>query len=323
VEVPRRRTTQKADGQAARRRLELLAEQLAAEERLAAERDGDLEPGTEGQPVDVARQEDERTVPQTGAAARHRASALSGRDRLAAQMHDRLPGRWQSLLGRGLTPQHIVVVVGVLAVLGCVTVWWVISAAPSTVTPVANPVGSAATPAPDAASDAGSEESSGESGAPSEVSPAPPAATPTQVVVDVSGKVREPGIVTLPPGSRVADALDSAGGPRPGAKLDTLNLARVLVDGEQIVVGLPPADRAGSAAVGSSGGAPDASVAPVNLNAATQEQLESLPGVGPVTASAILEWRTEHGRFSSVDELLEVKGIGDATLADLRDRVTV
>src|SRR5699024_501820 len=111
--------------------------------------------------------------------------------------------------------------------------------------------------------------------------------------------------------------------PRPGAKLDTLNLARVLVDGEQIVVGLPPADRAGSAAVGSSGGAPDASVAPVNLNAATQEQLESLPGVGPVTAAAVLEWRTEHGRFSSVDELLEVKGIGDATLADLRDRVTV
>jgi competence protein ComEA len=156
-------------------------------------------------------------------------------------------------------------------------------------------------------------------------SPGPglPAASPTdeegEVVVDVAGKVRRPGIVRLPLGSRVVDAVDAAGGARRGADLTGLNLARVLTDGEQVLVGLP-------AAAGPTVAAPGTTAAGgvlVNLNTATQPELETLPGVGPVTATSILEWRAEHGAFSSVDELLEVSGIGDATLAEIAPHVTL
>lgn len=144
----------------------------------------------------------------------------------------------------------------------------------------------------------------------------PTSADPTpnaDVVVDVAGKVEEPGIVTLPAGSRVIDAVDAAGGAEPKADTTTLNLARVLIDGEQIVVGITP--------VAAPGGAPAAGQK-VSLNSATTEQLDELPGVGPVTAAAILDWRAKNGGFKAVEDLLDVKGIGDATLADLRDLVT-
>ncbi len=138
------------------------------------------------------------------------------------------------------------------------------------------------------------------------------------VTVDVAGKVRRPGIAVLPAGSRVVDALRSAGGARRGVDLTALNLARVLVDGEQILVGVDlPQGVAGSLGVPGEGGTL------VNINTADQVLLESLPGVGPVTAEAIMSWRTEHGSFTSVDELLEVDGIGDATLADLAPHVTI
>jgi competence protein ComEA len=141
------------------------------------------------------------------------------------------------------------------------------------------------------------------------------------VVVDVTGKVRHRGIVELSAGSRVIDAIDAAGGARPHADLSTLNLARVLIDGEQIVVGLDiPLMNAPDAT--SSAGVGDAT-APLNLNTATSEQLETLPGIGPVTAAAILQWRDEHGSFTSVDELMEVSGIGPATLADIEALVYV
>jgi len=142
------------------------------------------------------------------------------------------------------------------------------------------------------------------------------------LVVDVTGKVRRPGIVELPQGSRVVDALEAAGGARPAADTSTLNLARLLIDGEQIVVGIA-LPGAGPMAVPSAPDTSDASIAPVNLNTATAQQLETLPGVGPVTAAAILEWRTQHGIFSSVDELLEVSGIGEATLGELKPYVHV
>ncbi|MEU0035894.1 ComEA family DNA-binding protein [Streptomyces sp. NPDC006333] len=138
------------------------------------------------------------------------------------------------------------------------------------------------------------------------------------IVVDVSGKVRSPGLQRLPAGSRVEDALRAAGGVRPGTNTEGLNRARLLVDGEQVVVGAP-APAAGPATGGSltggaggagSGAAPSA---PVSLNTATVEQLDTLPGVGPVLAQHIIEYRTEHGGFRSVDELREVKGIGDPT----------
>jgi competence protein ComEA len=146
-------------------------------------------------------------------------------------------------------------------------------------------------------------------------------------VVDVAGKVRRPGIATLPLGARVVDALEAAGGARRGVGLGSLNLARVLTDGEQIVVGVPAlpgvAASAASAPTGSGTGVAGPGAPMVNINSAGQAELEQLPGIGPVTAQAILAYRSERGTFSSVDELLEVSGIGDATLADVAPYVTL
>ncbi|MFC8428883.1 helix-hairpin-helix domain-containing protein [Streptomyces sp. NPDC057253] len=157
-----------------------------------------------------------------------------------------------------------------------------------------------------------------------------PGTAGAEIVVDVSGKVREPGVHRLPAGSRVADALKAAGGVRPGTDTDALNRARFLVDGEQVVVGGPaPAPAPGVAGgpvnggpagpVG--GGGPAGAAAPVSLNTATVDQLDTLPGVGPVLAQHILDYRTRHGGFRSVDELREVNGIGDRRFADLRNLV--
>ncbi|MFC9154864.1 helix-hairpin-helix domain-containing protein [Streptomyces bauhiniae] len=142
-----------------------------------------------------------------------------------------------------------------------------------------------------------------------------------QIVVDVSGKVRDPGIRRLPSGSRVADALKAAGGVRPGVREEGLNRARFLVDGEQIVVGAsgaPPPAGVGAGAVAPAGGGPST---PVSLGTATVEQLDTLPGVGPVLAQRIIDYRTQHGGFRSVDELRQVDGIGDRRFSDLRARV--
>nr|WP_037857285.1 ComEA family DNA-binding protein [Streptomyces sp. NRRL F-5065] len=138
-----------------------------------------------------------------------------------------------------------------------------------------------------------------------------------EIVVDVGGKVRRPGVHKLPPGSRVADALRAAGGVRPGTDTDALNRARFLVDGEQIVVGAPgPAPGPDGSVPGT--GAP---AGLISLNTATAEQLDTLPGVGPVLARHIIDYRTRHGGFRSVDELREVNGIGERRFADLRDLV--
>ncbi|MFF4530371.1 helix-hairpin-helix domain-containing protein [Streptomyces sp. NPDC001407] len=139
------------------------------------------------------------------------------------------------------------------------------------------------------------------------------------VVVDVTGKVLRPGIQRLPSGSRVVDALDAAGGARPGTDTTGLNRARVLMDGEQIVVGAPPGPAGAPAPSGApAGGRP---AGPVSLNSATAEQLDSLPGVGPVLAQHIVDYRTEHGGFRSVDELRHVNGIGTRRFTDLRPLV--
>ncbi|STZ44547.1 helix-hairpin-helix repeat-containing competence protein ComEA [Mycolicibacterium gilvum] len=167
-------------------------------------------------------------------------------------------------------------------------------------------------------------------------SAAPGAPAPAEpVVVSVVGLVHTPGLVTLPPGSRIADALDAAGGALDGADMLGLNMARRVADGEQIVVGLgaPPGQptRMGSAVVadaGSPGGGAMPENSPgspglVDLNSATVEQLDTLPGVGPVTAAAIVAWRDANGRFTSVDQLGDVDGIGPARLDKLRDLVRV
>jgi competence protein ComEA len=151
-----------------------------------------------------------------------------------------------------------------------------------------------------------------------------PTATPRpRVVVHVTGAVRRPGLVELPGGSRVNDAVSAAGGATRRADLASVNLARVLVDGEQIVVLRRGAVAAPVVAPGTSTGGASAPTAPVDLNIATLQQLDGLPGVGPVLAQRIIDWRSKHGRFSSVDELTEVSGIGERTLADLRALVRV
>ncbi|QCW50594.1 ComEA family DNA-binding protein [Nocardioides dongxiaopingii] len=172
-------------------------------------------------------------------------------------------------------------------------------------------------------------------------STAPPAAPPAPaeplagaagaatVTVDVAGRVRRPGIVVLDAGARVVDALERAGGARPAVDLSSLNLARVLVDGEQILVGVdggapvPPSGSASGPAGATVPGSAGAPAGLVDLNLADQALLETLPDVGPVTAAAIIAWREEHGAFTAVTELLEVSGIGDATLATLTPLVTV
>ena len=148
------------------------------------------------------------------------------------------------------------------------------------------------------------------------------ATTSNKIVVDVVGQVKAPGIYQLPAGARVADALAAAGGPLPGVDLTTVNLARRLSDGEQVAIGVPGAPASAGPVDGGVAGSVSSS-APVDLNTASIEQLDGLPGVGPVLAQHILDWRTAHGRFASVDQLREVSGIGPAKFADIKGLVTV
>lgn len=145
--------------------------------------------------------------------------------------------------------------------------------------------------------------------------------TAAPLVVHVAGAVARPGLVRVPAGARVADAIAAAGGTVEGADLDRLNLAATLADGSRLYVpfaGRPvPPDETPAGAEG--GGASTV----VDLNTATAAELESLPGIGPATARAIIEHRQRHGRFRSVDELLAVRGIGPAKLAQIRGRVRV
>lgn len=245
-------------------------------------------------------------------------------EQAAAPLRRRLAehGRW------GISHQHLTLalltVIAVVALAG----WWVLRSVPSSepvqitssrTLPTSGPAETTPTGAAIPAA------SSGSAPATPAGATVPGSSAAATVVVDVAGKVRRPGIVELPAGSRVVDALHRAGGVRPRVDTTALNLARVLVDGEQIVVGLeipqiavPPAD-----SVPTSAGAPSAGPSPVDLNTATPEQLETLPDIGPVTAAAIVTWRTENGSFTSVDELLEVSGIGDATLANVAPFVFV
>jgi competence protein ComEA len=147
--------------------------------------------------------------------------------------------------------------------------------------------------------------------------------------VHVAGRVLRPGVVHLPAGARVIDAVAAVGGVTAGADAARINLARPLADGEQVLVlaeGEPaPALGPGSVGPPAGAGAPASVGGPalVDLNTATLADLDTLPGVGPVLAQRILDWRRTNGRFTSVDELREITGVGEKRLADLRGKVTV
>ncbi len=147
-------------------------------------------------------------------------------------------------------------------------------------------------------------------------------ASAAPIIVDVAGWVRQPGVYEFASGDRVIDAIDRAGGPRKGADLTTLNLAAPLTDGTQIVVPKPGSTTSGDTGFvrrpATSGG-----TTLININSASETELEELPGVGPVTAAAIIDYRTQNGPFATVDDLIDVTGIGPSTLEQIRPFATV
>ncbi|GAB3945155.1 ComEA family DNA-binding protein [Corynebacterium tapiri] len=150
------------------------------------------------------------------------------------------------------------------------------------------------------------------------------AAPDAEIVVSVVGAVHKPGLVRLNTGDRVADAIAAAGGQLPEADPAALNQAQLLVDGQQIVVPLPGAPPVGAASSTSTGGSVSGNAgAGTSLNTADAAALEELDGVGQATAAAIIAYREEHGGFTSIDQLLDVKGIGPAKFAAIKDEVTL
>lgn len=268
-----------AHDEAVARRLELLSAELA--------REGRRTPHTRVRPVDPP--EPETTGPDDAGESGPPDFAIPRPGRHAAPRRVGLPP-WADRFALGPGPVAVVAVLVAAGLAGCL--WWLLQGRPE---PVEIEQASAVPLETPRGAGAAAEGASGE------------------VVVDVAGKVRKPGIVVLEPGARVVDALQAAGGALPGVDLSGLNLARPLVDGEQVLVGVaPPPGAVGPGAGGR-----------ISLNTATAVQLEELPGVGPVTAGAIVAFREEHGPFTSVQELLDVSGIGEATLAKIEPHVTL
>ena len=212
----------------------------------------------------------------------------------------------------------VVAVLALVVALGCafvLRILWAERAAEGEALPVAGATGQASTRGPDGAA------------APEVVSRSAPETTvgeapQAELVVHVVGQVAKPGLVRLRAGARVADAIESAGGATRAADLTAMNLARAVVDGEQVFVPKPGEEPPAAVAPQMPGGS-TAGDGSVNLNTADLDALDALPGVGPVLAQRILDWRAEHGRFTSVEELGEVSGIGDKLLSQLRPKVTV
>lgn len=251
----------------------------------------------------------ERDVAGKPSSLRDRAAEIFSRVRSGGGFGSRVP-----LPDPGGPGLRILVLVGVLAAaIAGFVVWRTRPVAEPVAPPV--PMGAhlnvgAASAGPEAAGSAGS----GIGGAGRAASSAPA----STVVVYVTGKVRKPGVLALPAGSRVVDAVEAAGGLRKGATPGGVNFARRLVDGEHIIVG---ANATGGDGV-QSAGRPDGGGV-VNLNTATADQLKALPGVGDVLARRIIDFRDAHGGFSSVEQLRQVSGIGEKKFAELRDKAVV
>ena len=146
---------------------------------------------------------------------------------------------------------------------------------------------------------------------------------PASIIVDVAGRVLHPNIYTLPVGSRAADAISAAGGALKGVALTDINLAHVLFDGEQIVVGAPPVPVKSAQGRGSTSKIGKSSTAVVNINTASAAQLQVLAGVGPVMAGKIVAYRSAHGRFSAIDEIAKVPGFGRAKFAIIKSQLRI
>lgn len=255
---------------------------------------------------------------------------LDGPDDLLSRLRPPPPRTWRDrlddLAADPPSPGRLalgVVAVAVVALVG----WRVLApppAPPELELPLAQPAaqGVGAADAPGAAPAGGASE--GGTAGPGTTVPS------AEVVVHVVGAVVAPGVQRLPTGSRVIDAVEAAGGAAPDADLSRVNLAAVLADGQQVVV-LRPGEAPPTAAAGAGPAGPGAvdgaggvgPGAPVDVNRASAAELEELPGVGPATAEAIIAHRDRHGPFGSVDDLLDVRGIGEAKLEQLRDRATV
>ena len=160
-----------------------------------------------------------------------------------------------------------------------------------------------------------------ETAIPAIITPTIPAIT-EELIVDVSGRVRKPGVYSLVKGSRAIDALNLAGGALPGVNLGDINLAHILFDGEQIIVGAPSVTYSSGSRSAPKAKAPTAA-SPLNLNSATLAQLDTLPGIGPVMANRIFAYRKLNGPFTLIDDLKKVSGIGDATFAEISKLVRI
>lgn len=253
-------------------------------------------------------------------------AAKPSEEALPGRHSSRTPRTWsaffpETLQGRvTLQPAHLTSVAVIIAMAMALTTWWLVRGDAREVAtgPVANAPAPPLVDLPEEPTAATAPEESPITG-----TETPTTSPITTVTVDVAGKVRRPGIAVLDTGSRVIDAVEAAGGAKEGVNLTTINLARILIDGEQIVVGAPVAPAPVPTPTGTTGSGGAGPIVLVNLNLAGQTELETLPQVGPVTAASIITWREQNGGFTSVEELLEVDGIGEKTLAQIAPYATV